>query len=142
MSPLQLFVPGIPAAQGSKRHVGRGVMIESSKRLRPWRATVTAAIVEAGWHHDPVLAGPVAVSLMFYFPRPRAHYGTGRNANRLKDSAPLWHDKRPDVDKLARAVLDAITESGTLRDDCQVVALSARKRYGPPGVAITLGEDL
>ena len=77
-----------------------------------------------------------------YFPRPRAHYGTGRNANRLKDSAPLWHDKRPDVDKLARAVLDAITESGTLRDDCQVVALSARKRYGPPGVAITLGEDL
>ena len=140
--PLHLFVPGIPAAQGSKRHVGRGVMIESSKRLRPWRATVTAAIVEAGWHLEPVLSGPVAVSLLFTFPRPRAHYGTGGNANRLKDSAPEWHDKRPDADKLARAVLDAITESGTIRDDAQVVSLQVRKRYGQPGVRITLGEEL
>jgi Holliday junction resolvase RusA-like endonuclease len=117
-------------------------MIESSKRLRPWRATVTAAIVEAGWHLEPVLSGPVAVSLLFTFPRPRAHYGTGGNANRLKETAPEWHDKRPDADKLARAVLDAITESGTIRDDAQVVSLRVRKRYGQPGVRITLGEDL
>jgi Holliday junction resolvase RusA-like endonuclease len=39
-------------------------------------------------------------------------------------------------------VLDAITESGTIRDDAQVVALQVRKRYGQPGVRITLGEEL
>lgn len=64
------------------------------------------------------------------------------HANRLKETAPEWHDKRPDADKLARAVLDAITESGTIRDDAQVVSLRVRKRYGQPGVRITLGEDL
>jgi hypothetical protein len=75
-------------------------------------------------------------------PARAPHYGTGGNANRLKETAPEWHDKRPDADKLARAVLDAITESGTIRDDAQVVSLQVRKRYGQPGVRITLGEEL
>ena len=134
--PYNLFVPGLPAPQGSKKHVGHGVMVESSKRVKPWRATVTAAIVEAGWQHDPILYGPVGVSLTFSFPRPQAHYGTGRNADRIKANAPDWHDKRPDVDKLCRAVLDALTESGAIRDDAQVVQLHAAKVYGQPGVAI------
>ncbi len=44
--------------------------------------------------------------------------------------------------EVSRAVLDAITESGTIRDDAQVVSLRVRKRYGQPGVRITLGEEL
>ena len=139
MTNRQLFVPGVPAPQGSKRHVGNGVLVESSKRLRPWRATVTAAIVEAGWAHDPILAGPVHVAVQFDLPRPAYHYGTGRNAGVLKSRAPLWHDKRGDVDKLSRAVLDALTEAGAIRDDAQVASLSATKQYAAiPGVQIIL----
>jgi len=33
-------VPGIPAPQGSKRHVGGGRMVESSRSLPEWRASV------------------------------------------------------------------------------------------------------
>ena len=34
---------GLPAPQGSKRHVGEGRMVESSKRVKPWRRQVAAA---------------------------------------------------------------------------------------------------
>ena len=37
MTPITLTVRGLPAPQGSKRHIGRGVMVESSKRVKPWR---------------------------------------------------------------------------------------------------------
>lgn len=42
---LHFEIPGRPAAQGSKRHVGGGRMIEQSKYLKPWR---TARITT--WH--------------------------------------------------------------------------------------------
>ena len=35
---LSFDVKGVPGAQGSKRHVGRGVMLESSKKVAPWRS--------------------------------------------------------------------------------------------------------
>ena len=41
---------------------GHGVMVES-KNLKSWRATVAAHIIEAGWHHDPILTGPVEAGL-------------------------------------------------------------------------------
>ena len=140
MTERALFVPGAPAPQGSKRHVGNGVMVESSKRLRPWRGTVTGAIVDAGWQHDPILAGPVRVTLTFAMPRPKHHYGTGRNAGVLRAAAPVWHEGRGDADKLARAVLDALTDSGAIRDDGQVAWLTVSKVYAQqPGVSILLG---
>ena len=140
MTERVLFVPGVPAPQGSKRHVGNGVMVESSKRLRPWRGTVTGAIVDAGWQHDPILAGPVRVTLTFAMPRPKHHYGTGRNAGVLRAAAPVWHEGRGDADKLARAVLDALTDSGAIRDDGQVAWLTVSKVYAQqPGVSILLG---
>lgn len=42
---VEFFASGTPAPQGSKRHVGRGIMIESSRKVRPWRAAVVAAAV-------------------------------------------------------------------------------------------------
>lgn len=127
LSPMvAAFVPGDPAPQGSKRHVGRGILVESSKRVQPWRADVRQALLDLG-----TLNGPVRVELTFHFARPASHYGTGRNANVLKPSAP----KRPtsrrhgDIDKLARATLDAIVSAGTIADDDLVVDLWASKRY-------------
>jgi Holliday junction resolvase RusA-like endonuclease len=47
----------------------------------------------------------------------------------------------PDLDKLCRAVADAITDAGLWADDAQVVSLVAAKRYSsPPGVHITITE--
>lgn len=123
------FVPGIPAPQGSKRHLGNGVMVESSKRVKPWRADIRA---EALRHLGRPYDGPVSVDVMFVFPRPKRHLGTGRNAGIVLPSAPALHTQKPDLDKLLRAVGDALT-GVAYRDDSQIVALHSWKRWAEPG---------
>lgn len=88
-----------------------------------------------------MLSGPVAVDVRFFLPRPKSHFGTGRNATKLKDCAPDFHVKKPDVDKLVRAVLDSL--SGVVySDDCQVVDLTTSKRFEvkDSGVLISVGQ--
>lgn len=113
------FVPGAPAPQGSKRHVGNGRMIESSKTVGPWRERVALAVHGLGW---PLLAGAVSVQLQFVLPRP-----TSTPKRRTPPAI-----KRPDVDKLARAILDAITGIAFV-DDSQVTNLHATKRLAGIG---------
>lgn len=143
---LTVTVFGIPAGQGSKRHVGRGVMVEASKRTRPWRENVRdaarTAIALDGWQR---LDGPVQVEADFYFDRPRSHYGSGRNARVLRAAAPALPANRAsgDVDKMLRACFDSLVDAGVVADDAQVVTVTARKRWtGPvmdvPGAQIRL----
>ena len=134
-------VTGIPGAQGSKKHVGNGVMVESSAKVKPWRQDVVAAALEELGRvlGRPAFMGPVGVDLTFRFTRPKSHYGTGRNAGVLKDSAPKFPTSRAlgDADKLARSTLDALVTAGVLADDSLVVDLNVRKRYWhTPGARI------
>jgi crossover junction endodeoxyribonuclease RusA len=150
---VRFTVPGLPVPQGSKRVV-RGRLIDANgATLRPYRALVADAAAQALGGalsaHEPTRE-PVSVSVRFVLPRPRGHYGTGRNAGVLKASAPLWPTTKPDVDKLCRAVLDALTAVVWV-DDSQVVVLDADKMYGaspatvvvvqwPPVVPLDVGE--
>lgn len=52
--------------------------------------------------------GAVALDVDFYFPRPKSHYGTGKNADILKDNAPKFHTKKPDTDNLVKFVKDGL----------------------------------
>ena len=138
---LSFDVKGVPGAQGSKRHVGRGIMVESSKKVAPWRSDVRDAAQTAMADTWQPLAGPVTIDVTFCFPRPRSHYGTGRNAGTLKPSAPTHPTSRAhgDLDKLVRSTLDALVSAGVLRDDSLVVALAARKRWAAwAGCTITI----
>lgn len=145
MTALSFTVAGTPAPQGSKRYLGRangkGVMVESSKKVAPWRADVRSAAEQAmdgrDWSH--LWDSPLFVRVHFRFDRPKSHYRTGRNAHLLRDAAPDRPAGRPDVDKLTRAVLDALT--GTVwRDDSQIVSLWVSKVYGNPGARIFVME--
>ena len=92
------------------------------------------------WHGD-LIAGPVVVTIGFYFQRPKGHYGTGRNALAVRASAPPQMTTMPDVDKLARCALDAL--SGVIfRDDAQIVTLHVGKRYGEPERAEIMVREL
>jgi crossover junction endodeoxyribonuclease RusA len=121
---LSFFVPGKPAPQGSKRYLGvkggKGITVESSKAVAPWRADVRAGAEKAmaAGQNGFVAGEPVSVLLHFVMPRP---------TSTPKRSTPAAV-KRPDVDKLARAVLDAISSAGAWIDDSQVVELRALKR--------------
>lgn len=129
---LIVRVYGIPAPQGSKRHVGGGRMIESSKKVGPWREAVKAAVLTATGRRPTTVDGPVQVDVTFFLPRPKGHYGTGRNAGRVRDSAPAEPTTKPDLDKLLRSTMDALTDVGVLRDDAQVVRIKAAKGYSRP----------
>ncbi len=131
MREIRLTVPGIPRPQGSKRHVGRGIMVESSKLLGPWRERVALAAQASMEGREPI-EGPVHLAARFYFQRPRAHFGSGRNSDKLKPSAAEHPQGRPDLSKLVRAVEDSL--SGIVfRDDAQIVSLAGTcKLYGTP----------
>lgn len=147
---LMFDVEGTPTPQGSKKAFARTnkatgkttvALVESAgERLKAWRAEIVAAAmvakVKAGW---APANGPVVVDLVFYLPRPKGHYGTGRNAGLLKDSAPAVPTTKPDGDKLTRAALDALTTAAVYRDDSQVVDFRARKVFADgrrPGARI------
>jgi crossover junction endodeoxyribonuclease RusA len=117
---LDTFVPGQPAPQGSKRHVGRGIMVESSKAVAPWRTTVAWQVSQD--YDGDVLDGPLHVGIEFIMRRP---------ASAPKRSTPPAI-KRPDLDKLTRAVLDAL--SGVVwRDDSVITVLTVSKRLAELG---------
>ena len=132
-------VYGDPAPQGSKRawynaKAGRAMMRESSgDKVATWRQDVIQTVIAAT---DVQHAGPVEMSAVFLFGRPKSHYGTGRNAATLKASAPRWvvEANKGDLDKLIRATGDALTVAGLLADDRLIVRLGAcEKRYIDPG---------
>jgi Holliday junction resolvase RusA-like endonuclease len=131
-----MTVPGLPRPQGSLKLFRAPSGQEVAKYgdvLYQWRRTVTAAVLAEREGCEPE-HGPVNLYLNFRLPRPKGHYGTGRNADALKESAPLFPASTPDLDKLVRAVGDAITDSGVVwKDDAQVVQIRAMKRYAVPG---------
>ena len=121
---MQFFVPGVPTPQGSKQAFvrgGRAVIVDagtpnSRTRHADWRSTVTlTARIAKG--NTPTLTGATSVDLTFKMPTVKS--------DPHRDS----HLTTPDLDKLIRSVLDALTNSGIIRDDSIVCELSARKSY-------------
>lgn len=129
-------VIGSPAAQGSKRHVGNGVMVEQSKKLAPWRATVAARAADIARGVEQ-FDGPLALEVEFRFPMPASRPKSAREAG----IAPKV--TAPDLDKLIRAVGDALTESGLIRDDARIATVTARKHEvtGWTGAVITISRE-
>lgn len=145
---LRFHVLGVPKPQGSKRGFvvqakggkARAVIVDSNKQpLQDWRADVTHTVRRVLDEHAvwQPLTGPVTVRLVFALPRPA----------RAPKNRRVWPSGRVgDVDKLARSVLDSLTDAGVWLDDAQVVDLHVVKDYpGPeigqtvPGVRIDVG---
>lgn len=140
---LAFEVVGHPEPAGSKRMVpirrkqdGAWVssgmrVIDANPRARAWKTEVAhaaqAAMSLAGF--DAVFDGPLGLTAVFTRARPKGHYGTGRNAERLKTSSPTYPCTAPDATKLLRATEDALT-GVVWRDDAQVVEQFVTKHYG------------
>jgi Holliday junction resolvase RusA-like endonuclease len=136
-------VDGVPAPQGSKT-IGKGkrgpFVREDNPATMPWRQAIAFAAREAMDDLGlPPLTDPVLLEISFRFPRPKSHYRTGKHAGELKPSAPAWCATQPDLDKLVRAVGDAITGIVVV-SDAQIVEVEAVKVYGTPGMHLVVGE--
>lgn len=124
-------VYGLPASKGSLRCLGRGRHIESARGLPAWMLAVKDAWREQVHDHWADRDAMYSVRLTFLLPWP-ASYGR-------PPLAALEHRRRPDLDKLTRGVLDALTGYAWI-DDAQVCSIDARKFYAydgqPPGCRI------
>ncbi len=125
---ISFLVRGLPRAQGSCRAYvcqGRAIVTNKNPNLNMWRELVRVE----GRAHAPVTLweGALNVSCYFTFSPTKARKKQG-----------MSHYQRPDIDKLLRAVLDALT--GVIwRDDAQVMILRGQKSYlDPPGCRITI----
>ncbi|NBW12823.1 MAG: RusA family crossover junction endodeoxyribonuclease [Caulobacteraceae bacterium] len=119
------FADGEPVAQPRARACirGRHAGVYDPGTADAWKRTVAIRAKEA-W--DGVqFTGPLKLTINAYFPRPKSHFGK----RGLKDGAPRFHTIRPDVDNLAKAIMDALTKAGIWSDDCQVVEGKTSKWY-------------
>lgn len=141
MNKIVIIAYGMPGPQGSKKFVGlnkqgRGVLVESSKKVKPWRQDVrdAARAVRAG---APPLDGNIRARMVFTLPKPAS-------APKRRRTYP---NKKPDVSKLCRSTEDALVESGIILDDARIVGYSRLEKVYPnedgealdaPGVRIEL----
>lgn len=118
-------IEGTPRPQGSKRHVGNGVMIESSRHVKEWRAFARLKAVEAMREKERIdRPHAVRIRVAFCFDRPKKHLRKGA----VRIDAPEYHTARPDSDKLLRALLDSMSEV-VFEDDSQVAVIRVEKVY-------------
>ena len=121
---LQFTVLGTPIPKGSTRaYLPKGwtrpIITSDNTKVRPWQeAIVVAALDVLGDAPLMKRPTPVALWLRFFMPRPKT-------APRRETEAT----KKPDLDKLVRAVKDALTRAGAYDDDSQVVLVVASKEF-------------
>lgn len=143
---VSFFVEGHPAPGGSKNafalkkngvYTGRVAVTDAGgKRNKEWRYRVRSAANRACMRP---FEGPVKLTVIFYMPRPNAHF----LKKGLRSNAPYWHVIAPDSTKLLRSTEDAMKMIAWF-DDCQVVLQNVRKQYLcksgliPSGAQITI----
>jgi len=102
-------------------------VVDDNKKSKGWKQEVARAARET--YSGELLRGPLQLTLVFYRPRPKGHFGKrGLNKKGLGNPSPI---QKPDVLKLARAVEDALT-SVVWADDAQIVHEVLEKLYGEP----------
>jgi Holliday junction resolvase RusA-like endonuclease len=129
---IEFFVPGQSRPAGSKgafNHpkTGKIIVTHANKKTKGWMDSVKWFAMQETNSMVP-LTEAVCLTLLFLRDRPKSHYGSGRNADRLKSSAPIYCTTVPDLTKLTRAVEDALTGI-VWKDDSQVVRQDTDKRY-------------
>lgn len=128
---ISFFVEGEPKAQQRPRAFAKRMgnkfvaRVYESGTAEGWKSQIAMAARP----HVAGLTGPLWLHVVFLFNRPKSHYGTGKNAATLKDSAPVWHTSKPDSENLVKAVKDCLTQIGMWKDDSQVCSEFVQKKY-------------
>lgn len=130
---LTITVHGRPAPQGSKRYAGHrrnaasgrvsAVLVEQSKRVKPWRAQVTTATQHAmrDAHQTAPLDGPLGADITFTVLKPTSAPKRRRTWPTTRHSG--------DLDKLLRSSFDGIADAGAVVDDARIIRVTATKTY-------------
>lgn len=130
---LTIAVHGRPAPQGSKKYAGHrrnaasgrisAVLVEQSKRVKPWRALVTRAATDTmrDTHQTEPFDGPLAADIVFTVLKPAS-------APKRRRTWPITRHSG-DVDKLIRSTFDGIADAEAVVDDARIIRVTALKTY-------------
>jgi len=123
---INLTILGEPKAQKRHRHVKMGNFV---RQYDPSASDKTdfLSIVQSNAPKEP-FAVPLAVAIRFYFTRPKSHFRTGKNSHVMKNTAPLWHTSRPDVDNMAKFLMDSLNKI-YWKDDSYIADCWITKQY-------------
>lgn len=141
---IAIEILGIPRPGGSKtagisRKSGRLFVRPANPNTSIWRAQVEVAARQQ--YSGPLLTSAIDMTYEFRFPRPQAHFCTGKRSAELKKTAPYWHTSKPDLTKIIRSTEDALTGI-VWSDDSKVCRRVELKRYCSenerPGVSMKI----
>ena len=123
---IHFQILGPPKHQQRHRHVTTG---KFTRTYDPSAKDKTNFLLQAKQYapKSPIV-GVVKLRVWFCMPRPKSHYRTGKFAGILKDSAPIRHTKKPDIDNLLKLVMDSLNKV-FWKDDSQVCNVIAQKLY-------------
>lgn len=129
-SELFIEVDPLPTPRPRFRRIGKNIQTYYNKGYKDYMKYIKEEFI-INSDLNSVFEGSVRLELEFLMPRPKYHYGTGRNSNNIKDKyhTPGYnHIIKPDIDNLSKAIIDSL--NGVLyKDDSQVVDLTSKKRY-------------
>jgi Holliday junction resolvase RusA-like endonuclease len=123
---MNIVIEGAPIAKKRPRFARRGQFVQT---YNDQETEEGKWLLLAKGQVKDLFQGPLKVKMLFAMPRPKGHFGTGKNAAKLKPSAPQQHTKKPDLDNLVKFAKDCLN-GVAWRDDSQVFELEARKIYG------------
>jgi len=119
---IEFRVNGLPVPQGSMKVINGKVLHSQGSALAVWRSTIGWEATLAGCKPEE---GAMKLTLLFVMPRPKT----------IKRPSP---SVAPDLDKLTRAAMDALT-AVAYKDDGQVIEIHAMKIYGGmPGLEVRI----
>lgn len=136
MSLNKLIIPIEPKPQSRPRFSKWGTY-EDPKMLK-WRKEVTNYIKEN--YDGDYFDGAVSVNVTFYMKAPKTISKEPSKKAKLPTLKKfqnfvrelIWHDKKPDIDNLVKAVFDSISKSEIVWTDDNIVCdLHAKKVYSP-----------
>ena len=122
---MYFIIQGIPKALKRHRHTRKGFTYDPSKKDKQSLLLQVSKFAPK----QPITA-PIRIILIFYMPRPKSHYRTGKRSHVLKAKAPVFHSVRPDIDNLIKMIADIIQgKDRMIIDDSQICALASIKVY-------------
>jgi Holliday junction resolvase RusA-like endonuclease len=123
---IKLSILGEPKAQKRHRHVRMGNFVRQYDPSASDKGDFLS-IVQYNAPKEP-FCGALAVAIRFYFTRPKSHFKTGKNSHVMKDTAPLWHTSKPDVDNMAKFLMDSLNKI-YWKDDSYIADCWITKQY-------------
>ena len=120
---MYFVINGVPKQQQRHRTAKWGGTYDPSKKDKK---ILLSKVLE--YAPTKPLEGALRMILVFYMPRPKSHFRTGKYSHLLKDGSPINHIKTPDSDNLAKLVMDSLDKK-FYKNDSQICQLKIEKLY-------------